>query len=153
MIAINDTIRRFASRGLLPLSFVAAIVTGDPHVQAYEAPPETVIEQHPIHDADDNTQGETSFGAQLFTPATFQNTTGMWVGRNLSTVAYGNGDIPQLHEYFASDDNKLYRTTITSAGKHSMVVDHTDVLPEKVMQSLRNDLASMSPKMVFDHFV
>lgn len=152
MSAINDTVRRFASRGLLPLSFVAAVVTGDPAAQAYEAPQEAIIEQQSIRDTDDNTEKKVKFGAKLFTPSTFQNTTGMWVGRNLSESKHGDSTLPQLHEYFASDDNRLYRTTVTSTGKSYMAVERTDVLPEKVAQSLRDNLPSMSPKMVFDHF-
>lgn len=151
MNAVNDTLRKFAARGLLPLSFLAAVVTGDPAAQAYETPQEIVIEQQSIDVADD-TREKATFGAQLFTPAVFEDTTGMWVGRDLTTTRKGQGEIPQLHEYFATDDNRLFRTTVTSAGKSAMTIERTESLPPKVVQSLRDNIPSMTPKMVFEHF-
>lgn len=151
MNAVNDTLRKFAARGLLPLSFVAAVVTSDPAAQAYETPQEIVIEQQSIDVAGD-TGKKAIFGAQLFTPAVFEDTTGVWVGRNLTTTQRGQGEVLQLHEYFATDDNRLFRTTVTSAGKSAMTIERTGSLPPKVVQSLRDNIPSMTPKMVFEHF-
>ena len=157
MSAVNDTLRKFAAHGLLPLSFVASIIAGDHIAYAYESPQEVIIEQQSANTTDtgktDNTPSKNVvLGAKLFTPTTFENTTGMWVGRNIDTIIQGNSRTPQLHEYFATDDNKLYRTTITSAGKSFMTVEQTGTLPPKVVQSLRDNIPSMTPQMVFDHY-
>lgn len=146
------SLRTLAAKGLVPLSLVAALVTGNPTVSAQETTSSYgedysfSQEEKPQHK-----KSSYSFGAKLFTPSSFNGHAGMWVDRNLSTTSSKDMNIPQLHEYFVSNEGVLYKTTITS-GKNTMEEKHTSVLPEKVAQSLREKMPSMPAELVFQHF-
>ena len=149
----SASLRTLAAKGLIPLSLVAALVTGrNPTVSAQETT-SSYGEDYSFSQEEkpQDKNPSYSFGATLFTPSSFDGHTGIWVGRNLSTTSSGDMNIPQLHEYFVSNEGVLYKTTITS-GKNTMEEKHTSVLPEKVAQSLREKMPSMPAELVFQHF-
>lgn len=148
----SASLRTLAAKGLVPLSLVAALVTGNPTVSAQETT--SSYREDYSFSQEENQQDKKpsySFGAKLFTPSSFNGHAGMWIDRNLSTTSSKDMNIPQLHEYFLSHDDVLYKTTITS-GKDTMEEKHTSVLPEKVAQSLREKMPSMPAELVFQHF-
>lgn len=147
----SASLRTLAAKGLVPLSLVAALVTGNPTVSAQETTSYNKNYSFSQEEKPQDKKPSYSFGAKLFAPSSFDGHAGMWISRNLSTTSSGDMNIPQLHEYFISNEGVLYKTTITS-GKNIMEEKHTSILPEKVAQSLREKMPSMPAELVFQHF-
>lgn len=143
------SLRTLAAKGLVPLSLVTALVTGNPAVSAQET--SSYEDSYSIVQEKRPQDKKSSFGSKLFVPSSFNGHAGMWVDRTLSTTSHGEMNIPQLHEYFLSHDDILYKTTITS-GKTTMEEKRTSILPRKVAQSIRDKNPSMPADIVFQHF-
>lgn len=147
----SPSLRKLAAQGLIPLSFLTAIITNDPAARAVDVIDYSPTEENSTRSVE-SSSGYT-MGEKLHTPTMFNNHMGQWVGRDITTV--NSGHTPALREYFLGDDNIMYRTTVTSYrhDNNDVSIDTTTILPEKIARSVRGVEPSLPYHMVFDYFV
>ena len=147
MNSTYSPLRKLAAKGLIPLSLMVAIATGSPSVSAQQTP---LQGEYSTQDKKEQ-HAKPSFGEKLYQPSFLDGEHGIWIGRSLTPISRGEMTVPQLDEYFLSDDNILYKTSLVS-GDTKASKESTSVLPLKVADSLRDKNPSIPPKLVFDHF-
>lgn len=160
MSATSDALRKYAVKGMLPVSLALSLMCGTPGIaDAYpddDTRMTTALTIHLHYDEstgmmDVSTSPNYKVGARMYTPDTFHHDHGMFIAPRIATGISGRNPAIRITEFFLSDDNTLYKID-SMKNPHLVTSSESVAIPEAVAATLRNKDSSLGADTVYTHY-